>query len=220
MAIILNIDTAGNTASVCVAKDAVTLAVADNPQQQDHAAWMHEAIENLLQRENLQFHDIDAVAVSNGPGSYTGLRVGLAAAKGYCYALDIPLITLSTLRIMAEVHKDESVDFICPMIDARRMEVFMAVYDREYSLLQEPAAVILEENSLLNWTGKGRIIVSGSGMEKASRILPAENVLFSNIKASAINMSGLAESAFIRKDWANLAYIEPYYLKEFYHTGR
>ncbi|MFT3676190.1 MAG: tRNA (adenosine(37)-N6)-threonylcarbamoyltransferase complex dimerization subunit type 1 TsaB [Chitinophagaceae bacterium] len=220
MAIILNIDTAGNTASVCVAKEAVPVAVAENPQQQDHAAWMHGAIEGLLQQTGLQFHDIEAIAVSNGPGSYTGLRVGLAAAKGYCYALNIPLIALSTLRVMAEVHKDESVDFICPMIDARRMEVFMAIYDQEYRLLQEPSAVILEENSLSKWTDKGKIIVSGSGMEKASRILPGENVLFSNIKASAINMSGLAESAFIRKDWADLAYIEPYYLKEFYHTGR
>jgi len=220
MAIILNIDTAGGTASVCVARDGVAIAVAENAQQQDHAAWMHGAIERLLQQGNLQFHDIEAVAVSNGPGSYTGLRVGLAAAKGYCYALHIPLITLSTLRVMAEVHKDESVDFICPMIDARRMEVFMAVYDQEYRLLQEPAAVILEENSLSEWVRRGRIIVSGSGMEKASRILPAENVLFSNTKASAINMSGLAESAFVRKDWADLAYTEPFYLKEFYHTGR
>jgi tRNA threonylcarbamoyladenosine biosynthesis protein TsaB len=121
---------------------------------------------------------------------------------------------------MAEVHKDESVDFICPMIDARRMEVYMAVYDQEYRLLQEPEAVILEENSLSKWTAQGRIIVSGSGADKASRILNAENVLFSNIKASAINMSGLAESAFIRKEWANLAYTEPFYLKEFFHTGR
>lgn len=220
MAIILNIDTAGSTASVCVAKDAVAVAVAENPQQQDHAAWMHGAIQSLLQKENLQFHDIEAVSVSNGPGSYTGLRVGLAAAKGYCYALNIPLITLSTLRIMAEVHKDESVDFICPMIDARRMEVFLAVYDQEYRLLQEPKAVILEENSLSKWTATGKIIVSGSGAEKASRILSAENVSFSNIKASAINMSGLAEAAFIRKEWANLAYTEPFYLKEFFHTGR
>lgn len=220
MAIILNIDTAGNTASICVAKDAIAVAVAENPQQQDHAAWMHGAIENLLWQENLQFHDIEAVAVSNGPGSYTGLRVGLSAAKGYCYALNIPLITLPTLRIMAEVHKDESVDFICPMIDARRMEVYMAVYDQEYRLLQEPEAVILEENSLSKWTAQGRIVVSGSGADKARHILTAENVLFSNIKASAINMSGLAESAFIRKEWANLAYTEPFYLKEFFHTGR
>ncbi|MBL7755930.1 MAG: tRNA (adenosine(37)-N6)-threonylcarbamoyltransferase complex dimerization subunit type 1 TsaB [Chitinophagaceae bacterium] len=220
MAIILNIDTAGNTASVCVAKDAVAVAVAENHQLQDHAAWLHGAIENLLHQENLQFHDIEAVAVSNGPGSYTGLRVGLAAAKGYCYALNIPLITLPTLRVMAEVHKDESVDFICPMIDARRMEVYMAVYDQEYRLLQEPEAVILQENSLSKWTVKGRIVVGGSGADKASSILRAENVLFSNIKASAINMSGLAESAFTRKDWANLAYTEPFYLKEFFHTGR
>lgn len=219
MAIILNIDTAVNVASLCITRDGEVLAVMENAQQQDHARWMHEAISTLLRSQGLELKDLQAIAVSNGPGSYTGLRVGLSAAKGICYALNIPLITLSTLRIIAEAQKDADTDFISPFIDARRKEVFMAVYDRDGVEKQAPAALILEENSMGNWTAKGSVLICGNGSEKAISILNHHNITFSNKNATAVNMSALAETAYVNQDFADLAYAEPFYLKEFYHAS-
>jgi tRNA threonylcarbamoyladenosine biosynthesis protein TsaB len=120
MSLILNIDTALDTASVCLANQKEVLQFSVNEDQKDHAAWLHQTIAELLQKGGYSIKDLDAVAVSIGPGSYTGLRVGLATAKGFCYALQIPLITVNTLKLIAFAAKDEAIDLICPMIDARR----------------------------------------------------------------------------------------------------
>ena len=147
MALILNIDTSLETASVCLAKDAVAVKLLINENQRDHASWIHNAIHLALQDSGCLITELEAVAVSNGPGSYTGLRVGLATAKGLCYGLGIPLITISTLKMMATAVKHKASDLICPMIDARRMEVFTAVYNKDLLELSPAQAMIIDETS-------------------------------------------------------------------------
>src|SRR6266513_3397931 len=147
MSFILNIDNAVDVASVCLAKDGDALQLTTNEIQKDHAAWLHPALEEILYKNGITMKDVEAVAVSIGPGSYTGLRVGLATAKGLCYAMNIPIITISTLEMMAYAVKDEAADLICPLIDARRMEVFAVVYDKLLQLQIAPQVMIINENS-------------------------------------------------------------------------
>src|SRR5215831_19352433 len=124
MPIILNIDTSVESASVCLSNDGDVVGLSVNNNKKDHAAWLHRAIQELVKNTGLTLSDLDAIAISIGPGSYTGLRIGLSAAKGLCYALNIPLISVNTLQMMAHAARKEDVQFICPLIDARRMEVF------------------------------------------------------------------------------------------------
>ena len=147
MSLILNIDTALDTASVCLAKDGTSLQLITNDNQKDHATWLHTAINEILKKGGYSISQLEAVAVSIGPGSYTGLRVGLASAKGFCYALRIPLIAVSTLEMMAVSVKEEASGLICPLIDARRMEVFTAIYDKELGEKSSPQTMIIDENS-------------------------------------------------------------------------
>ena len=144
MSIILNIDTAVQTSSVCLAQNNEVLALKINPSQKDSAAWLHMAIKEVLKEQNIELKDLDAIAVSEGPGSYTGLRVGMSTAKGLCYVSQKPLITINSLQMMAVAAKDEPTDFICPMIDARRMEVFTAIFDHELNYVLQPSNFILE----------------------------------------------------------------------------
>ncbi|MBA4166862.1 MAG: tRNA (adenosine(37)-N6)-threonylcarbamoyltransferase complex dimerization subunit type 1 TsaB, partial [Chitinophagaceae bacterium] len=145
MALILSIDTAMENAGLCVAENAEILSIKTNSRQTDHAAWMHNAIKDALQDAGKKMSDLNAVAVTSGPGSYTGLRVGMASAKGLCYVLNVPLITESTLHLTAFGVKKNTNDlsWICPMIDARRMEVFTVLYDDGFHERQGPSAMIL-----------------------------------------------------------------------------
>ena len=147
MSLILNIDTALDTASVCIAKDGRSLGLAVNENQKDHAAWLHIAVNEILKKPSYSINQLEAVAVSIGPGSYTGLRIGLASAKGFCYALNIPLIAVTTLEIMALAVKEEATTLICPMVDARRMEVFSAIYEKDLGEKSPPQAMVIDENS-------------------------------------------------------------------------
>ncbi|HKO79379.1 MAG TPA: tRNA (adenosine(37)-N6)-threonylcarbamoyltransferase complex dimerization subunit type 1 TsaB, partial [Chitinophagaceae bacterium] len=166
MAIILNIDTAVESASICLAKGARPLQFAINGNQRDHASWLHVAIQKIIAGTGTSLKDIEAVAVTIGPGSYTGLRVGLSTAKGLCFALNIPLIAINTLEMMAyAVEKDEA-DFVCPLIDARRMEVFMAVYDKKMEEIVKPVAMIIEPGSFDSLLASGKILFSGNGSKK------------------------------------------------------
>src|SRR6187431_295345 len=147
MALILNIDTAVDVASICLAKDGNVLSIARNESQKDHASWLHIAIKEIFEKNTLELGSVDAIAVTGGPGSYTGLRIGMATAKGICYALNKPLIALNTLHVMANAAKKEKADLLCPMIDARRMEVFTAMYSKDLQIVKEPAAIELNEKS-------------------------------------------------------------------------
>jgi tRNA threonylcarbamoyladenosine biosynthesis protein TsaB len=167
---------------------------------------------------------IDAVAVSNGPGSYTGLRVGLSTAKGIAYALDKPLILVNTLVVIAAaairnvmtMSSNALAPLFCPMIDARRMEVFTAVYDRELKEILAPCPMILNESSFDKLLQQHSIVFTGSGSEKFKTVIENNNAIFLNIQHDAGHMSTISEKLYLLKSFADKAYSEPYYLKEFF----
>lgn len=222
MAIILHIDTALETASIALSNNETVLGSIFNDQQQDHAAWIHEAIAELIINAGIALNKIDAISVSIGPGSYTGLRVGLATAKGLCYTLNKPLIALPTLQIIAAgVKADaEANTFICPLIDARRMEVFAAFYNQKLEEISPAEALILSPESFSEQLKKGKIIFCGNGSTKLSSVLSHANVILSEESGNAVQMIPLANQKWAQNDFANLAYLEPFYLKEFYTPER
>jgi tRNA threonylcarbamoyladenosine biosynthesis protein TsaB len=220
MAIILNIDTAVDTASICLSRESLPIKFAENRNQSDHAAWLHPALQKLATEAEIGIHEIDAIAISIGPGSYTGLRVGLAAAKGMCFALDIPLIAVNTLKMMAYTTKNEAADLFCPLIDARRMEVFTAVYDRNFTEFIEPKAMIIDSNSFDSILSSHKVLFSGNGSEKVRKLISHPNALFSNLQANATSMVELSDQYFRDKNFSDIAYLEPCYLKEFYSVAR
>ncbi len=217
MANILNIDSSGSVASICISQNDVILAYSKNEQRLDHAVWLHQAINDAFKDINLSIQELDAIAVSNGPGSYTGLRLGMATAKGLCYALKKPLICVPTLKVMAlAAREDQLADYYHPMIDARRMEVFTAVYNNKLEELEKAKAIVLEDNCLKEWLEKGQTIVSGDGALKASSLHTHDNFILSKVETNASHMRTLSLQLLKDKNWADLAYCEPFYLKEFY----
>lgn len=222
MAILLHIDTATENASVGISKDGLLLAVENNNQATNHAAFVQPAIKSICKQTDIPLQVIDAVAVSNGPGSYTGLRVGLASAKGLCYALNKPLITLSTLAIMATAVKDtiqtEKACFICPLIDARRTDVFTALYNQDLAIIIQPQHMVLQQDSFASQLEQLPVFGIGSGAAKLQNILNNPNFIIKNISWYAAHMVALAEQAFANQQFANTAYAVPFYLKEVYTT--
>jgi tRNA threonylcarbamoyladenosine biosynthesis protein TsaB len=223
---ILNIDTATEQASVCLSRDGEVLGSMINDIQKDHAAWVQVAISALLKQQGYNMNDIQAVAVTEGPGSYTGLRVGMATAKGLCFALQIPLITVNTLKVMAYGAREQWLQLpnqvrepvcLCPMIDARRMEVFTAVYNNDLQEVISPKAMILEALSFKEELNNCSLICFGSGSNKWKFISRYPNVQFINEKIDMDKaLAKLATGLYLTKSFANLAYAEPVYLKEFY----
>jgi len=220
MAFILNINTAVGPASVCVARDIQTLTFAQSTNQNEHASWLHPAVKQVIMDAGLGLKEIEAIAVTVGPGSYTGLRIGLSAAKGLSFALNIPLIAINLLEVMAHVVKTEEADFICPVIDARRMEVFMAVYNKNMETIMAPCALIVEPDSFYSLQARGKIVFVGNGSEKIKRTIADSNVIFSNRVVSSTDMIELSANSFGEKKFADAAYIEPLYIKEFYSAAR
>lgn len=224
MALILNIDTATEHASVCLSEDGKLLAIESNPNQKDHAAFIQPAIQKLLQAKGFKLQDVDAVSVSNGPGSYTGLRVGLSTAKGISYALDKPLILINTLEVIATAaiqsfQQKSNIQhpiLFCPMIDARRMEVFTAIYDVSLQQVIAPTAMILDENSFQDLHQHNTIIFNGSGSDKFKTVIKNDNAVFLNIQHDARHMQTIAEKMYLLKSFADKAYSEPFYIKEFF----
>ncbi len=216
MSLILNIDTAIQTASVCLAQNGKSIGLKINPSQKDHAAWLHIAIEELLREHDLTLTSLHAIAVSAGPGSYTGLRVGMATAKGLCYALRLPLITIGTLQMMAVAAQEEPSDLLCPMIDARRMEVFTAVYNKSLTELVPPTNIILTETFLEDLLEKHTITFFGNGSAKFSKLINNKNATFTQIDATAEHLGKLSDLSYKQHKFADLAYSEPFYGKEFY----
>lgn len=216
MAVILHIDSAIDTASICLAEDGGILALAANTVQRDHASWMHQAIREMMQEKKLGFESLDAIAVTIGPGSYTGLRVSLAAAKGLCFALNIPLLTLNTLEVMTRAALKIESEGYCPLIDARRMEVFTAIYDPSLHLILAPASMILEANSFDHHLEERKILFFGNGSRKLAGILQHPNATFADISFSAADMVQQSLQLYGHKSFSDLAYTEPLYLKDFY----
>jgi tRNA threonylcarbamoyladenosine biosynthesis protein TsaB len=223
MSLILNIDTALEVAYISIAKDGELIDMISNREQKDHGGFLQPAIETLLKNTSIAITELDAIAISAGPGSYTGLRVGMASAKGLCYALNKPMITISTLEIMAlaAISQTGSEPFLatslfCPMIDARRMEVYTALYDQYLNPSLGPCAMLLDQNSFANCLLKNKIVFFGNGSTKWQPICHHANALFTTVSTNPLAMSKLAHKKFEHTDFANLAYSEPFYLKEFF----
>lgn len=221
MALILQIDTATEHASICLSKNGQSELSKISNDQKNHGSFLQPAIQEILSEYGIKIDQIDAVAVSNGPGSYTGLRVGLASAKGISYALQKPLILINTLQIIAissinrEEHSTDS-NILIPMIDARRMEVFTACYNQKLEEITAPEAKILDENSFQSVLDKNKIVFCGNGSVKFQNVCHHQNAQFSNVQHSAADMSILAFNALVEKKFADLAYCEPFYVKSFY----
>ena len=213
---ILLIDTAVSSASVCLARDGENISLRTNDSQKDHAAWIHKAIQDVLKEGDSGIEKLSAVAISNGPGSYTGLRVGLSAAKGICFAANKPLITVNTLLLMAMAAKDCEADLLCPMIDARRMEVFTAVYTKQLDPVLAPCSMILDENSYQTLLENNTICFFGNGSEKYLSTFFHPNALLKPVFFTAADMIKLVYNKFEYSDFEDLAYSEPFYFKEFY----
>lgn len=220
MAYILNIDTALETASICLSKDGELIHFFENEKQRDHAAWLQPGIHKLLTEANIQLSELQAVAVSNGPGSYTGLRIGLSSAKGLCYALNIPLIAISTLDMMAAAAIKEEADLFCPMIDARRMEVYTAMYNKESARVVEPQALILNEESFIDILETNTILFFGNGSMKYKSLAARKNAMFKDIKTDAKSLINISYNRFRIKNFDSLAYTQPLYIKEFHSSVR
>lgn len=259
MALLLNIDTATETGSIALSDGITILGEMINEDQKDHAAWIHNAINELIKNAQRSLHELKAVSVTAGPGSYTGLRVGMATAKGICYVLKIPLITESTLKVMARAGVEQiavqpgknaavhsvieqaavqmnenaaahsAVDqaatnqnlLFCPMIDARRMEVFTAVYDEQLNEIAKPQPMVLDEGSFSAFLAKNRIVFFGSGSNKLKNIVQHPNASFVDVRYTASHLAHLARASFSGNNFTDPAYAEPAYLKEFYtHTKK
>ncbi len=218
MSLILHIETAVEGASICLAHNQQLIAFKQNKDIKDSAAWLHHAIQTLLQENALTLPQLHAIAVSAGPGSYTGLRVGLATAKGLCYALELPLITLGTLEIMAAAARDASSDLLCPMIDARRMEVFTAIYNKAGEAIIPPHNLVLDTNSFADILEKHTITFFGNGSAKWKPLIENTKAYFADVEFTAKDMIALAAVTYQQKAFTDLAYSEPLYVKEFFTT--
>jgi tRNA threonylcarbamoyladenosine biosynthesis protein TsaB len=223
MALILNIDTSTGKAGVCLSKDGSLLALAENQDQKEHAGWLHPAISRLLRETGHGTADLQAVAVTAGPGSYTGLRVGMATAKGLCYALAIPLITENTLKVMAFAASQQlsGTDLLCPMLDARRMEVFTAVYTNDLTPLLPPTAMIIDENSFSEYLLNRQVSFFGEGSYKCKQLIIAPSAAFIDLPYHVGYLGILSFSRYLQCEFTAVAYSEPVYTKEFYtHTKK
>lgn len=216
MGIILNIETATTNCSVSLAKNGDTIAIREhNTPNYSHAEQLHLFIEECIEAANVSLSDVDAVAVSKGPGSYTGLRIGVSAAKGLCFALEIPLISIATLKSMASQVTGDY-DLIIPVLDARRMEVYSAVFDRDLNQIKATEAEIIEIKSFRKYFQNKKTIVLGSGAQKIKETLNNTSIAYeTDCVPSAKEMALLSYRKYLKNDFEDVAYFEPYYLKDF-----
>ena len=218
MANILHLETATTNCSVSLGRDGKLLAlIEENSASYSHAEKLHVFIDSCLKEAGLGMEDLDGVAVSKGPGSYTGLRIGVSAAKGICYAREIPLISINTLRNMAGAIDSDGL--IIPLLDARRMEVYAAVYDSKGEEVKPTWAEIVNEESFKDFSGDEPVQLVGNGAEKCREILNYSNFQYNtDLVPSAGSMVQLAHSKFLQSDFEDTAYFEPFYLKDFIVT--
>ena len=224
---ILNIETSTRVCSVALAFDGEVAVMQESVVENSHARHITVFAEEVIYRAGITFKELDAIAVSKGPGSYTGLRIGVSTAKGFCYSLDKPLISVGTLRSLANgmiaKFKNEGKNpddyLFCPMIDARRMEVYSAVYDSSLNEVRKIEAEVIDEKSFGDLFEKGkRLVFMGDGAQKCKDILSeaSGNAVFpQEFLASAAYMAPLAEKKLQQNDFEDTAYFEPFYLKDF-----
>ncbi len=222
MALILSLETATKVCSVALHQENELIALTEYDGDYSHSEKLNEFILEVLGKSNRKFNDLEAIAVSKGPGSYTGLRIGVSTAKGLCYALDIPLISIDTLQSMAlkAFYQLNDINAVyCPMIDARRMEVYCGFYDFEQKLLVPIAAEIIVENSFEKWKDK-KVYFFGDGAEKCCETLKSkENFIYlDQLTPSAKELGELAIQKMNSSAFEDVAYFEPFYLKDFVGT--
>ena len=218
MARILSIETSTSICSVAIHEQGELLALAEIKEPGAHAEKLLLLVDEVLEKAGLSFGDLDAVAVSQGPGSYTGLRIGVSTAKGIAYALEIPLIGINTLQAMAASQQVATGDYVVAVLDARRKEVYTQTFGDSLQELSPIEAVVLEEGVFASILDKGRVYFVGDGVEKVKEEVKSANALFIAdwaISLSAKNMGVLAFEKHARQDWEDLAYFVPNYLKEF-----
>ncbi|HWK57901.1 MAG TPA: tRNA (adenosine(37)-N6)-threonylcarbamoyltransferase complex dimerization subunit type 1 TsaB [Parapedobacter sp.] len=221
---ILQIETATQVCSAALSANGETIACIDVDEPNVHASRLTLLIDELLRRTGLSFGDLSAVAISKGPGSYTGLRIGVSTAKGLCYATGLPLIGVDTLAGMATgFAADNPVDgntLLCPMVDARRMEVYTAVFDSHLKLITPAAAVIVDPRSFEYLGSSQSMVLFGSGADKLAALFAAEKHIevIAGFKNSASYLSRLANHAYREERFEDVAYFEPFYLKDFIAT--
>ena len=222
MALILNIETSTRVCSVALSINGKVASVQESHTQNSHSELITLFAQYVIADAGISFSNLDAVSVSKGPGSYTGLRIGVSTAKGYCYGLDIPLISIDTLGAMAhgmllKSNITDSKSLFCPMIDARRMEVYTALYSSKLSEIEGVTAKIIDDNSFSEYLSDNKIIFAGDGAPKCKDVLShqANAVFLDDFYPSATYQSNIAEKKFLESDFEDTAYFEPYYLKEF-----
>ncbi|MEG0929972.1 tRNA (adenosine(37)-N6)-threonylcarbamoyltransferase complex dimerization subunit type 1 TsaB [Algoriella sp.] len=215
MATILNIETSTKNCSVSIAKDGVQLClVEENEESFAHGEKLNQFIDWCIDGAEITLNDLDAICVSKGPGSYTGLRIGVSSAKGFAFGLNLPLLAINSLQILAEMQINKGFDLIIPMIDARRMEVYTAQFDTNGNQLTDTEAKVIDETSFEELKGK-KIVFVGDGAEKCQEVLAHLDATFVQIFPSAKYMCEQAEKRFEEKQFEDVAYFEPYYLKDF-----
>lgn len=216
MSYILNIETATTNCSVSLSKEGETFILKeDYGNGYSHAERLHVYIEEVLEQANLSLKDIEAIAISKGPGSYTGLRIGVSTAKGLCFAADKPLVSISTLESLSHQVKVED-GLIVPMLDARRMEVYSAVFDANHKQIRDVQAEVLDETSFADYLANGKVYFIGNGVEKTKTLISHPNAIFIEGKLPSANeMSSLTFDKYKKDDIEDVAYFEPYYLKDF-----
>ncbi len=214
--LILNIETTTKNCSVSLSKNGQLIALKEiNDGGYSHAENLHPFIDLVLHESNLEYKDLSAIAVSKGPGSYTGLRIGVSAAKGLSFALDIPLISVDTLEALAHKVRSNS-GVIIPILDARRMEVYQAVFNQKHKQLETTQAVVVEKDTYNNYLNKGKVIFIGDAVEKIKEVIKHPKAVFiENELPSAKEMTALSYQKLLQKDFEDVAYFEPYYLKDF-----
>jgi tRNA threonylcarbamoyladenosine biosynthesis protein TsaB len=222
MSLLLGIETSTKICSVAISDDEKLLAIKEEGGAYSHAEKLTGFIQDVLAQSGKSLHEIDAIAVSKGPGSYTGLRIGVSAAKGLCYALGKPLISVSTLQAMAKNPSliKEKTSLLCPMIDARRMEVYTALYDKKNANIEDITAKIIDENSFSNYLKDNKVLFFGDGADKCKDVLSRnQNAIFTDSGLpSARYINEIAFDKLKKEAFEDVAYFEPYYLKDFIAT--
>ncbi len=230
MALILSIDTSIDTATICLAKEGVILGSETNTEPKQHGSFIQKAIASLLSKTKTEISELDAISVANGPGSYTGLRVGLSSAKGLCFVLNKPLLLINTLELLAQAtirraafNNIEVSDYLfCPMIDARRLEVFTAVYNHTLENIIKPNALVLDSNSLFEQLNERKVFFSGNGSPKFRLLTKSQNADFITIEEldKTKALASMSEITFTNIKNNNLAYSEPFYIKEVFFAEK
>ncbi|MDR1859993.1 MAG: tRNA (adenosine(37)-N6)-threonylcarbamoyltransferase complex dimerization subunit type 1 TsaB [Bacteroidales bacterium] len=227
MTLILNIETSSDVCSAALGKDGQVIDFQEITHGRNHAAMLAVLVHDMMQRNSLDFRQLSAVAVSSGPGSYTGLRIGVSLSKGICMAVGIPLIAVSPLKALAwyisnmrsELLPASSAMYptrLCPMLDARRMEVYMAMYDCELNTLEDVTAKIITPDSFTDIANTHQLLLFGDGADKLDDTVNHPNVkIIAGVKTSARFMCALSEAAFNEQRFEDVAYYEPLYLKDF-----